>query len=111
MSEALSSGWICKRCETANTAESAACAVCDSPLLYTQEELERVVKQLIKEAEIRIKAEMVPVSAPAPAPAPTPAAPVPATNCDGAWILAFIFGLVALGLFLFIVLLFSSVPQ
>lgn len=105
----MATGWICKRCETANSAGIATCEVCNSPLLYTQEELEEVVKLLVKEAEARIKAAIVPAATPAPAPAP--AAPVPATNCDGAWILSFIFGFVAIGLFLFIVLLFSSVPQ
>ena len=109
MSEAMVSGWICKRCETANAAGTTVCEVCISPLLYTQEELERVVNQLIKAAEARIKAEMVPV--PTPAPAPAPVVPVPTTNCDDAWILALILGLVAIGLFLFIVLFFTSVQQ
>ena len=109
MSEAMVSGWICKRCETANAAGTIVCEVCISPLLYTQEELERVVNQLIKEAEARIKAEMVPM--PTPAPAPAPVVPVPTANCDDAWILALILGLVAIGLFLFIVLFFASAPQ
>jgi len=105
----MATGWICKRCETANNAGIATCEVCNSPLLYTQEELEGVVKQLVKEAEARIKAAMV--SAPTLAPAPAPVAPVPPENCDGAWILALILGIVAIGLFLFIVLLLASVPQ
>jgi hypothetical protein len=102
VSEATTSGWICKRCETANVAGSSVCDVCDSPLLYTQEELERVVKQLVEEAAARIKAELAPMPVPVPAPSIT------TTNCDDAWILAFILGLVALGLFIFIVLLFTA---
>lgn len=42
-------GWICKRCETGNDAALMAREVCDSPLLYTHEELEGVMTRRVNE--------------------------------------------------------------
>ncbi len=94
-------GWICKRCETGNDAGLMVCEVCDSPLLYTHEELESVVIQRVNEVREEVmaaaRAAVKPATPTMSKPVSTeetvpPAAPV--SDSCGIWFLAFLLAIV-----------------
>ena len=95
------SGWICKRCETGNDAGLMACEVCDSPLLYTHEELEWVVTQRVNEVREEAVAAARAAAKPAITTIPKPAstektvsAPEPSGDSCGIWFLVFLLAIV-----------------
>lgn len=95
------SGWICKRCETGNDAGLMACEVCDSPLLYTHEELESVVTQRVNEvreevvaaAKAAVKPATTIISKPV-SPEKTVPPPAPSGDSCGIWFLVFLLAIV-----------------
>lgn len=95
-------GWICKRCETGNDAGLMACEVCDSPLLYTHEELESVVTQRVNEVREEVVAAARAAAKPATPPTiskpvsteKTVPPPAPAGDSCGIWFLVFLLAIV-----------------
>ena len=89
-------GWICKRCETGNGAHMMACEVCNSPLLYTHEELEQVIVQRVNEvreeleAKAKAAAKLASAAKPEPARNPVPETPVSSGDSCAVWFLVFL---------------------
>ncbi len=52
--------WICKRCETVNGDGAMNCEVCNSPLLYTHEEVEQLMNQRVAMARAEVLAAVRP---------------------------------------------------
>jgi uncharacterized membrane protein YvbJ len=48
-------GWICKRCETANAASNVKCDVCDGPVLYTRQEFDRLLEQRLDQERKKLE--------------------------------------------------------
>lgn len=95
--------WVCKRCETANSAEVKACEVCGSPMLYTQEEIEQLIAHRVAAAKAEAAttlaatiAAMQSTSTPAP-----PPVVVASSDCFFAW------GVAAFLAFILILFLFG----
>lgn len=90
--------WICKRCETANGDGAMTCEVCNSPWLYTKEEVEQLISQRVAVARAEVLAAVKAPPPPPPAPAPVVVA---ASSCDGVWFL------VAFLVFMLVVFMFG----
>lgn len=93
--------WVCKRCETANSAETMMCEVCSSPMLYTHEEVEQLIANRVAAAKAKATATLAATKAaisPPSAPAPPPVVET-SSDCFFAWAVA---AFLAIMLFLFL---------
>ena len=88
--------WVCKRCETANSAETRMCEVCSSPMLYTHEEVEKLIANRVAAAKAKATATLAATKAAISPPSDVETS----SDCNIAWAVA-VFLAVMLFLFLF----------